>query len=224
MVKNLPSYQECECKYETKNATEEPEDQYGVIHIDSICFVKFVDIHNGLITALATIFIGLVTILLWRSGDKTLQLSREEFIATHRPKIVTRGFRFTGDTTLKNGEKIGIQITFTNTGDTPATIYQILGGIYIAPTYADPLPQGVSQWEINRTFDKDIPIILNSGENNCFIIEIPSKPDGTEFYCVGSIWYKDDIGNIRRTGFCRKYNGRTTRFEKIEDDYYQYEY
>ena len=42
------------------------------------------------------------------------------------------------------------------------------------------------------------------------------------FWVLGWIEYKDDIGNLRRTGFCRRWSNDQQRFVSEGDSPYQY--
>lgn len=56
--------------------------------------IAIADSHNGLVTALATVFVAGFTWTLWRTGrrqgdlaQKSIDLARDEFNATHRPRL-----------------------------------------------------------------------------------------------------------------------------------------
>jgi hypothetical protein len=60
----------------------------------------FVDMHNGAVTALATLAVAAFTFTLWRSTkgmlaatNNSINLARDEFISTHRPKLIVRQFQ-----------------------------------------------------------------------------------------------------------------------------------
>ena len=42
-------------------------------------------------------------------------------------------------------------------------------------------------------------------------------------FITGAIRYMDELECVRMTGFCRRFNPKTLRFEKVEDDDYEYE-
>ena len=95
------------------------------------CLLEWIDAHNGAVTAIATIFIALFTIVLawvsWRQArliGRQIELAREEFRATHRPKLVIRACKIR----LKENagdHMVPCQMTFHNEGVSPAYIQEI---------------------------------------------------------------------------------------------------
>ena len=79
--------------------------------------VSVADNHNGLITAIATVFVAIFTWTLWSVTGRAVSLAREEFISTHRPKIVLREVDFV------DGRIIYILV---NIGGTEATVKESL--------------------------------------------------------------------------------------------------
>jgi hypothetical protein len=86
-------------------------------------------------TALATVVIASFTVVLAlvtrrqaRLTREALKLARDEFISTHRPKIIVRTFEYCGD----GGGRIGAAIRYVNAGDTVATITEIGVSIFLS--------------------------------------------------------------------------------------------
>ena len=77
--------------------------------------VTVTDSHNGLITAIATVFVAIFTWTLWSVTGRAVSLAREEFISTHRPKIVLREVDFVDNSII---------YIFANIGGTEATVME----------------------------------------------------------------------------------------------------
>ncbi len=74
---------------------------------------------------------------------------------------------------------------------------------------------------------------VNSGEYCWFHLSDQTKWSGRDIdmihnrevsvYAIGGICYRDKIGRIRETAFCRRFNPDTNRFEREENSDYEYE-
>jgi hypothetical protein len=94
------------------------------------CTGVFLDENNPTITALATVAIAAFTIVLAivtnrqaRFTRESIELARDEFNATHRPRITVRGFQ-----TLTGGladEDVSVIFLYVNTGDSDAIVTEI---------------------------------------------------------------------------------------------------
>jgi len=63
----------------------------------AVAMLEFLDKYNGAVTAVATAFIAIFAIVLVRVTGRqarlttaALNLARQEFVATHRPRVVLR--------------------------------------------------------------------------------------------------------------------------------------
>jgi hypothetical protein len=187
------------------------------------------------ILAISTICLWWSTNKLWKTSVKTIDLTKQEFIASHPPKLRVHSvsLRFYRET----GKEWKIQCAITNIGGTPATIK-----------------------ESNLMFDKlnkienQLPVVLPFSDQDHMLSEAPIAPgeyiigelvlsdqirtaldiemwQGTRsdnekplFYFFGYLNYLDDAGITRKTAFCRGYNIEDYRFTAVEGDDYEYSY
>ena len=165
----------------------------------------------------------------------TIELNREEFLSTHRPKIRVKHFWVTGD--VWGGERIIANLTCVNTGTTEAILQEIGIRFYVVAndrpipfdrqiTPALPLSGRRLQSGVNGEVE-GIPFdMVISDEQNVQIQQGRSK-----LYCVGFISYQDGAERLRITGFCRVMtfpdnalpHADNIRFRTFEDRDYEYE-
>jgi hypothetical protein len=161
------------------------------------------------ILTLSTIALWWSTRKLWRAGNEQFELARQEFIATHRPRIIVRFIQGP----FQEDDRRFIFITFVNIGDSEATIQAIGADLAI--------------WRIGGTdgghwdppgleatpVDLDPVISLASGQRHTVRI-ISRGPwgdsqiwadthDQIQTVARGAIEYRDGNGVLRETGFCR---------------------
>ena len=130
-------------------------DKYCSTYQIASSFGAFLESHNGAITAIATIFIGWFTFTLKRSTDKlwseareqrqeakviadrqfentekSIRLARDEFISTHRPKIIVRE-AIIGS--VMEGEPITVHYHLANIGETNGRIIRSMVRAEIVP-------------------------------------------------------------------------------------------
>jgi hypothetical protein len=223
----VPVYGEYCGKNEYTNAKE-----CATYHIALAFFwqvIKATNDYGSALTALATIVVAAFTGTLWWVGagqydilakqygrlDDQIKLARQEFIATHRPKVIVRfiqGFSYDDDL-----HEI-IFVTVVNTGVNSAIIREFgcdlgrrkdghwLGGI-------DGTPKAIT------------PVTLKSGERHTFTVRSPT-PYGdaevaddawAEICAVGRIRYADESNVVRETGFFRTYNRESEAFVRSHD-------
>jgi hypothetical protein len=161
------------------------------------------------IMALATIGLGVATILLYRAGNKQLALARQEFIATHRPKVIVRFVQ--GPFHLD--DRRFIFITFVNIGDSEAIIRAIGADLAIWRIGGSDggfwEPPGLEATPV----DLDPTITLASGQRHT--VKVTSRStwgdpqiwadthDQIQTIAQGAIKYRDLNGVVRETGFSR---------------------
>jgi hypothetical protein len=198
--------------------------------------IDFLQAYNGAVTAVATVCIGVFTYVLARITHRqakltreSIDLARDEFVSTHRPKIVVR--YFTPKSNEPRHETSMVVCRFVNAGVTRATV-QHVNGIVLNASY--PLRPGVDfdKWELKP------PMSLMSGQEGSFdigcdslLVEIASAASQDErlsvehrIFCVGEIIYKDDLGRFRKTGFLRSYDFKAKRWVKDQESEYEYAY
>jgi hypothetical protein len=187
----------------------------------------FLDAHGAAINTLATIFIAAFTAtlwvsthLLWKAGRDQIKLAREEFIATHRPRVIVR---FIQGPFHENGVYDEfVWVTIANIGETKATI------IELGCDLARRTDRNAWVYPGLQAAPKPIsPIFLESGARHTFKVRahIPEAMIFThadyELCVVGCIRYKDDNGRRLETGFLRINSGPEGFLpsKNPEDDY-----
>jgi hypothetical protein len=209
----------------------------------AVAIIEWLDLHNGAVGAAATIAIAIFTYFLVKvTGTQArltregLDLARQEFIATHRPRVVARWFEIEQPI---EGEVVKGHFTIVNTGITPAFVTRI---------GADAVSNRDGQWlaDAPESAAKSLPKIirLESGEaaicpfaskhplfeeptmrethgGITMIQTWPAKPE-VYLYVAGEIIYNDLSGIERHTGFLRRFDPRSNLFMPGEGSEYEY--
>jgi hypothetical protein len=154
--------------------------------------------------------------------EESLRLAREEFIATHRPKVIVR---FIQGPFIENGGQF-VWVTVCNVGVNKATIREWGGDLarrqgktWLTPG-ADGGPNAI------------VPIVLISGQRHVFTVSAKTAYGDTqrladtweteELCAFGIIRYTDENDIIRETGFFRVYDRKSEAFvpsKDAEDEY-----
>lgn len=158
---------------------------------------------------------------------QSIALTRDEFMATHRPRITTRALRPSLSRVI-NG-RYPVIFDFANEGETPAHIREIGTAVFTGPG-----PWNRGGREVRFEVEKIGAVVL-SGQ--LYEIVTPetfspiedagdrSAARGIFTYCVGYATYTDEIGKITRsTGFCRRWNFENMTWERTGYEQYEYAY
>ena len=178
------------------------------------------------ILTIATVFLMSYTRKLWGTTHDTLKLAREEFNATHRPRLRIRAI------SVEGGHKT-VRVYISNVGDSGATITNIYGGVFF--DWDNKIPPMQSDKHIRVPDNSTVP---PGGFCNFPIAHMPEAVpratvingrrtivtmDGATF-AMATIIYSDNIGIQRRTRCGWKYDVGIEEFTKPErDDQYNYE-
>jgi hypothetical protein len=167
--------------------------------------IKFVDEHNGFVTALASAFIGWFTATLWvvnrRQGFDTRTIQRAYVKISHPPPGVER---------LDASGNIWLTISIKNYGQTPATVSDVVLRPLVVP-HGEPLPRVPDysmeiEWPVIRAF-----LVTNDEfflSRFCTIsTDEMSKVKSLIFdlYLVGFVDYIDQFRQRHRGGYARQY-------------------
>ena len=182
---------------------------------------------------------------------RQIDLTRESILKTHRPKIVVREIDITELQLLPRTEADGTRrddistaytaiqanvteltgsFRITNIGTTAATITYGEAVIYLG-TERLPAQNPCSNQPLNQ-LNRKPRLLLSPGTTTR--LDFPRRQiTGSDFtdiragrttlWVMGKIIYADELSNSRRTGFTRRFNRHTGRFE-IVDDEPDYEY
>lgn len=100
------------------------------LRLNAECGLTFLDKDSGAITALATVAIAGFTLTLWRAtteqgrlAQKSIDLARDEFQSTHRPRIRIKHLFLESD--IWQGEPIVVTLVCVNCGTTDAVLHEI---------------------------------------------------------------------------------------------------
>jgi hypothetical protein len=233
------TYEICE---PTKEGAKECA-RYHVIGFAAREIGRGLEAYNGLITAIATIFIAWFTLTLrlstdklWEAGTEQLNLARDEFNSVHRPKIRLKHLWLTKD--IWDGERIEATAVFVNSGMSTAFIREIGIATHIVrkgktlptnPAFAD-----VGKFPLDR-YELRSGITVSLGDLNDWKVltdpqNVEIRQEKARLFFVGYIEYEDARGAVRKTAFCRvlqlpdKANSTDRgRFLKEYDPDYEYE-
>lgn len=183
----------------------------------------------------ATIALGIVTYLLWRSTNKAvrdgaaaLDLANKTYIATHRPRMSIRGpFMFPYD----NGFEM--RFTIHNSGDSQGTIVEYK--FFMVFNYGE-----TTEFPIIQSESPIPPLLLRAGYDiqwaaRTQILDLSAyraaidkatqgKPDaGTTIQFRGVVFYDDAGGGRRQSSFHRSYDFESKRFRRIENSEFEYD-
>jgi hypothetical protein len=226
-----PAFQQCIAAHENNNdggSAEKNPSLFGVT-IDRYvrCSGEFIEANKEAITALATVIIAAFTGTLWvatsrqaRLTIEAIRLAREEFIATHRPRVIVRF--------IQGGNETSVVVV--NIGASLAKIKEFGGDLarYKGNTCLTPGADGAV---------KPIKTVnLKSGESHPFrVIAKKSRSEDDMFLnavdaqapiktcAFGAIRYSDKNGVVRETGFFRTLDPASEKFIPSEDKGEEYQ-
>jgi hypothetical protein len=192
------------------------------------------DAYVALFTALlfvSTVALWLATRGLFRVTRDTVKLARQEFNATHRPKIKVHAAELKRiPPQVKQDEadeldRIAADLICFNIGESAATKVEVRGQILAGANFSI---------DVQRPIVKTVDEVL-SGQK--FRAEIKSdipvqdvamgKRTGIDYHCVGWIAYWDQNGLRRETGFCFRadlWDKLGERWASAKKPEYEYDY
>jgi hypothetical protein len=159
-----------------------------------------------------------------KTSQALAKLAREEFIATHRPRLIVRFIQ--GPFYNDEGHEF-MWVTFANVGETTATITAIGGDLARRDA-------STGNWRvpgIDGGLKPISPIILESGDRHVVTFTAKAPISDTEIFgdatgtyelcAVGGVRYQDGNGRTRETAFFRTSNGGEgfTASKNKEDEY-----
>lgn len=190
-------------------------------------------------TAILAISTAGLWIVTWHSGRKqmrdmreTIKLARDEFVATHRPKIIVQNFATGSDMVAISDQPGGQRITPVllayNIGDSDAFIVGIKSTLCVLEN--DPKIPPHLLLPCEQYFN----IRLSSGQKrqlNAVIDWAITPIDASQvlngfrtMYCIGIITYMDERDAEREIGFCRRYIPSEERWIPVDNPEYEYAY
>ena len=193
-----------------------------------------IDVIDGIVTAGATAVIAIYTIVLARVSKRQsnliadqIKLAREEFIATHRPRLMLRRF-YLKDIVLTEGQAPSIIFMIQNIGDSAGRVVEIRSATVVLGPGELLLPN------MGFGFTEPFNVSLRSGQSEIFPVNGSSPlekeermwvPQGKKtLFCLGVVIYLDEMDNRREIGFCRRYDAIHKRWDKTDNSEYEYEF
>ena len=209
--------------------------------------------YSGAISALGGMAVAGFTLMLWISTDKLwkasatqlcqaqtqLDLAREEFIATHRPRLVVRGVGFAQGDGGDDSEPESVEFVIANVGETDAHVLRAHAAVWLSkidehqppePPYdTAPVPE-LSDTKIRdgRTYigryTPDVSLLRLIASHAA--LRPHDRTLAIRF--VGYIEYADSIQGAERgqyrMAFCRSYQFELGRFVRENPPDPDYEY
>jgi hypothetical protein len=228
---SAPSFQRCIREYKRDHnptsAQQTPsKPKTVVVQTFIVCSGRFSDAHSGGITALASILIAAFTATLWITNGRQLRLARDEFNATHRPKIIVRNFQI-GDDDFRAGKPVTPLFIAQNIGDSPGRIIEVRSGVIALDSNAK-LPTNLS-FPFKEPFDVRLAsgerelfpanVGINAGDHGSVMFSEGFSEGSSALHCLGVVVYLDAQNTRRETGFCRRYFPKEERWETVESEY-----
>ena len=202
---------------------------YNVFFAFAVSWAYDLNYWGALVTAIATGFIAWFTFSLRdvtaeqaRLTQEIINLTRDEFNATHRPKIIAHTCEVAHD----NEGTIGAHFTIVNAGEATASILKVeskimLTGRLTPGVILDEVP--ISRRKLSIGEDMPLPVLGDIFES--VIASENKRPDDPTLRCIGRITYADSDGKkIRKTGFCRRYDVATESWLRERNSDYEYCY
>lgn len=221
-----PSYKSCVTDYARHYSSDDQQTIFSTIGTGVICGTSTLNDNTGAVTGLATVAVALFTLTLWLVTNNSVQLAREEFQASHRPRLVIREVRWDW-----NDSGSAIAYTLINNGDSECRVVESV------LRYRSDIEETGS---LDSEGINDIgPVTLKSGEYR--FLTAPMISEGEQVVAAanelgflsdhsfrGVIVYSDNAGIRRRMAFrrvCRRASGSqvSQRFE-APDNNEEYEY
>jgi len=231
---STPSFNQCTQEYATNGDSNKLKE-----HISALrwCVGEFIEAYEGsivafgtLIIAVFTIVLSIATVKLWSSTAElarltrnSINLAREEFVSSHRPRLRVRLV----NAFLTEGHPVRIQYYVVNIGNTNARIISNDTEIHIERVDGKKLsdakginePRAVLAGQA-LLFARDMDNIIYRGD-----WDLKGIMDG-KVRISGFVRYEDANGTVRETTFWRIFRGDTKRFRPLTpaDPDYEREY
>ena len=163
------------------------------------------------------------------AAEKSAEIARHNFIATHRPKIIVR--RFSINRIGDDGDSVDIGYEMVNTGERLATVVRSSTKLWwhpsteslpAIPPYTDHIVQSIP---IENGMLVSLPSqrVEDFSFVSGFEEESGAATTGDHLFALGYIEYQDTIGKIRRTAFLRQYDFKAKRFDTVPHPDYEYQ-
>ncbi|HUX65631.1 MAG TPA: hypothetical protein VMV42_00655 [archaeon] len=178
---------------------------------------------------------------------KQTAISREDFIATHRPRLAVRRLSINTVKGIGTPDILKVEFVVANIGATKAKIIEMSTRIWFpessenlpaVPPYAESTFPGITleSGESGPLTHNDTAEMLarfqfqvgatqmhRAAEKARLLRSKNTAENEPAFLFIGYIQYEDALGRKRRTAYCRFYNFVTQRFDPIPHPDYEYQ-
>ncbi|MCX7168451.1 MAG: hypothetical protein NTV11_19570 [Rhodocyclales bacterium] len=219
-----------DCPQTEANATEN-ENQHGdkPARIWRMAAEDATAIFTGFLVGIGALA---AAVLLWQANllRRSVDLARDEFISTHRPRVVLRDVRIVPPAHERD-ENAYIKYTLANIGDTAATIVEL----HVRPLENDitdpltpppPLPvEGAINVSVSLETCTEFTDSVDSLFRYVVLTECPEQMT-SRLWFMGKVIYRDRKERRRATAFCCYFDPRIRRFRTLsgkEATGYEYE-
>jgi hypothetical protein len=204
-------------------------------------FITLLDRHNGALNAVFSGLVAAFTFALVVVGNRqhkaamaAIALGRDEFAASHPPKLIVRRVSLDEGTigTAPITRPWKVQYIVANTGGARATIYETNATIFCANDEDEGLPaippydageDSQDEWSLEPGESRPRFVHLTDDQVNAARREwTETKQHVHRFYLIGYIQYRDVAGIVRRTAFCRVLDRKNKRFKLTTNPDYEY--
>jgi hypothetical protein len=170
-------------------------------------FFDYANRYSGAIVAFFTATLWVSAVWQGRLTRDSINLARQEFIATHRPSLRIR--RITLREMTPN-YPITATVEIANVGDSRVVSVAVISDIYVRAQGSNPTPQQIPIGDIPTGYTRTYVISSFTPCGKHLRIGIER---GVHDLCViGVISYWDENGTMRSTGFFRVYRMDSGRF------------
>jgi hypothetical protein len=204
-----------------------------IIERQTICSLYLIDRHNGFFVVLATLGIAAFTATLWRGTTEqgkvtvaALRLARDEFNATHRPRVFVQSVLIASSGRGNLEPRIDFMIANGGDGKAVMLSYQVLGYGKSNDAAFDPAGRQPETMPFNNFVLGSGQECLVCGKCKDFELEWNSFTTAMDdrFFVIGQVKYRGDDNIERSTGFCREYNRNIGMWGRVKDSEYEYNY
>src|SRR5579863_344111 len=164
-----------------------------------------------------------------------LRDTRQSFVLSRPPRLIVRNVVVRQPSTMTfaaygndtKGESITGQFYVANVGGTRGTIREVYSMVGGGPLPMERPYEALNGQSVNIPLlpGQSVPIPLPTNGGEIVKLEGGSTapiPAGGNAYVMGWVEHIDDMGNRRRTAFCRQWSTITRRFSAISDADYEY--
>jgi hypothetical protein len=176
--------------------------------------MDFIDENEGFFVTVFTFFLALSTYRLWRSTEKLWEttrdagaLARDEFIATHRPRLRIQRIR---DIVFIRDQQATATVEAVNIGETDASLFEVGFDIFVYGNQFGATPKPANPLQINPGQQADMKVCGGAPLTSDEVDRI--KAGKAKLCLLGMIIYRDRAGSARNTSIFRIYSTTYKKF------------